>query len=197
MMHDVGHDGLNNLFHQNAATGRALAFNDQSIQENFHCMTIFTSMAADSRINILAALKPSVAREVRRVIVLSVLATDMKGHFKHLQELKGLIGSHPPGPDSEWRRGGDPALSDALCANLLHAADLSNPCRGFAVARRWADRVLEEFFAQGDREAQLGLPVSPLCARGTTLLPASQVPTPESARACARGEPERGTVSPG
>jgi hypothetical protein len=49
MIHDAGHDGLNNLYHQNALTDRALAFNDHSIQENFHCMTVFTSMARDPR----------------------------------------------------------------------------------------------------------------------------------------------------
>jgi hypothetical protein len=49
MIHDAGHDGLNNLYHQNALTDRALAFNDHSIQENFHCMTVFTSMAHDPR----------------------------------------------------------------------------------------------------------------------------------------------------
>ena len=36
MMHDVGHDGLNNTYHKNALTTRARTFNDQSIQENFH-----------------------------------------------------------------------------------------------------------------------------------------------------------------
>jgi len=32
MVHDVGHDGFNNVFHKNALTDRAVAFNDQSIQ---------------------------------------------------------------------------------------------------------------------------------------------------------------------
>ena len=68
MIHDAGHDGLNNLYHQNAMTGRALLFNDQSVQENFHCMTIFTSMANDPSINILATLDPAQAREVRRQV---------------------------------------------------------------------------------------------------------------------------------
>ena len=32
VVHDVGHDGLNNAFHQAALTDRAVSFNDQSIQ---------------------------------------------------------------------------------------------------------------------------------------------------------------------
>ena len=40
---------------------------------------------------------------------------------------------------------------------------------------RWSLRVLEEFFNQGDREKDEGLPVTPLCDRATTSLPASQI----------------------
>ena len=32
MVHDVGHDGFNNVFHKNALSDRAVSFNDQSIQ---------------------------------------------------------------------------------------------------------------------------------------------------------------------
>ena len=68
----------------------------------------------------------------------------------------------------------DGGAVDRLCANLLHAADLSNPCRPWPLAEAWATAVLEELFRQGDAEARLGLPLSPLCSRGTTLKPASQ-----------------------
>lgn len=40
---------------------------------------------------------------------------------------------------------------------------------------RWANRVLEEFFLQGDRERSQGLPVSPMMDRNTTLLAISQI----------------------
>ena len=43
------------------------------------------------------------------------------------------------------------------------------------MAARWSLRVLEEFFNQGDREKEEGLPVTPLCDRLTTSLPASQI----------------------
>lgn len=50
------------------------------------------------------------------------------------------------------------------------APALAPPC----TSCRWADRVLAEFFAQGDAEARRGLPVSPLCDRHTTSRPGSQ-----------------------
>ena len=52
MIHDAGHDGRTNLYHQNAVTDRALTFNDHSIQENFHCMAVFSSMAQDPRLGL-------------------------------------------------------------------------------------------------------------------------------------------------
>jgi hypothetical protein len=172
MMHDAGHDGFNNLFHQNAMTDRAVAFNDQSIQENFHCVTILSSMLKDSSINLFATLEPGQAREVRRMIIMMIMGTDMKNHFKFVQEFKSLVASLG-GSKEAWLRDG--AAHDQLCVNILHAADLSNPCRGFDQARRWAGCVLAEFFVQGDRERLLGLPVSPMCSRDTTLMPASQI----------------------
>ena len=44
--------------------------------------------------------------------------------------------------------GGEAGAGDRLCAILLHAADLSNPCRETAVAELWATAVLEEHFLQ-------------------------------------------------
>jgi len=43
---------------------------------------------------------------------------------------------------------------------ILHACDISNPTRTWRASKRWSDRLLREFFAQGDLEKRLGLPVS-------------------------------------
>lgn len=39
----------------------------------------------------------------------------------------------------------------------------------------WAKAVTQEFFAQGDQEAALGLPISPLMDRHKSSLPLSQI----------------------
>jgi cAMP-specific phosphodiesterase 4 len=62
-----------------------------------------------------------------------------------------------------------------LYSLFLHAADVGNPARPRHVASKWADRVLEEFFAQGDAERAAGLPVSAMCDRGATSRAASQI----------------------
>jgi len=42
------------------------------------------------------------------------------------------------------------------------------------VIKTWTYLLYDEFFAQGDREEQLGLPISFLCDRKTTNIPKSQ-----------------------
>ncbi|KAF0034487.1 hypothetical protein F2P81_012245 [Scophthalmus maximus] len=58
---------------------------------------------------------------------------------------------------------------------LLHTADISHPSKPWALHSRWTKALMEEFFRQGDREAELGLPFSPLCDRKSTLVAESQI----------------------
>ncbi|KAL4839409.1 hypothetical protein H8958_000812 [Nasalis larvatus] len=58
---------------------------------------------------------------------------------------------------------------------LLHAADISHPTKQWSVHSRWTKALMEEFFRQGDKEAELGLPFSPLCDRTSTLVAQSQI----------------------
>lgn len=58
---------------------------------------------------------------------------------------------------------------------VLHAADIANAGKAQCSSLYWADCIREEFFAQGDRERELGLPVSPLCDRETVIWHDSQI----------------------
>jgi len=57
---------------------------------------------------------------------------------------------------------------------FLHLADVSNPLKPFHICKPWAMRVLDEFFAQGDEEKRLGLPVGMLNDREKVNRPGSQ-----------------------
>ena len=39
----------------------------------------------------------------------------------------------------------------------------------------WTDRCLDEFFEQGDKERNMGVPISPNCDRNTVKRPDSQI----------------------
>merc|ERR1711862_324097 len=58
---------------------------------------------------------------------------------------------------------------------ILHSADVSNPCRTWEVTQAWATMCLEEFFAQGDQEKNLGIPVQFLNDREKLNRPNSQI----------------------
>jgi len=62
-----------------------------------------------------------------------------------------------------------------LLQQMLHCADLSNPTKPAHVYREWVNRVMEEFFRQGDRERALGYDVSPMCDRSTVKISNAQV----------------------
>ena len=51
---------------------------------------------------------------------------------------------------------------------MVHSADISNPTKDWEVSKEWSERVAKEFFAQGDAERKLGLPVSANMDRETT-----------------------------
>merc|ERR1719217_1762107 len=63
-----------------------------------------------------------------------------------------------------------------LVMNLvLHSADVSNPCKNWDICELWAYFVLDEFFAQGDQEKTMGLPVQMLNDRDKVNKPNSQI----------------------
>ena len=58
---------------------------------------------------------------------------------------------------------------------MVHCADLSNPTKPLELYRQWCDRIMEEFFQQGDRERDSGLDISPMCDRFNATVEKSQV----------------------
>jgi len=93
-----------------------------------------------------------------------VLATDMSSHFEQLRAMKAALSV----------LGSQIEKSQAL-EFILHVADISNPAKDWELHRQWTSRIMEEFFCQGDRELEMGLPISPLCDRSVTCVPESQL----------------------
>ncbi|EFJ48257.1 3'5'-cyclic nucleotide phosphodiesterase [Volvox carteri f. nagariensis] len=58
---------------------------------------------------------------------------------------------------------------------VIKAADLGHLGEGFEVHKRWLSSLEEEFFRQGDKERQLGIPISPLFDRAKQGVSKSQV----------------------
>ncbi|XP_063712465.1 dual specificity calcium/calmodulin-dependent 3',5'-cyclic nucleotide phosphodiesterase 1A-like isoform X4 [Symsagittifera roscoffensis] len=161
--HDVEHTGTTNNFHINTQSPLALLYNDKSVLENHHVSYLFRVMKDFPESNILGNLSRDDFMEFRQLVVDMILATDMSFHFSQLKAMKTSI-SQP-----------EPVEKTKALGLVLHTADISHPAKEWDVHYKWTMLVIEEFFQQGDREAELGLPYSPLCDRHTLVIPDSQI----------------------
>ncbi|EFN56311.1 hypothetical protein CHLNCDRAFT_10254, partial [Chlorella variabilis] len=172
--HDLDHPGVNNAFLVNARDPLATTYNDSSVLENRHVAALYSLLLSKPQLNIFARLDVAQWREVRKMVIGAVLSTDMVHHFPMVSKLEV----------DNLARLFDAAEERQLLLNLLlHCADISNPVKPAAIAEkqpfmlccRWADRVLAEFFLQGDRERAAGLAISPMCDREKTSRAGSQI----------------------
>ncbi|CAL8344364.1 unnamed protein product [Merluccius merluccius] len=162
-VHDYEHTGTTNNFHIQTRSDTAILYNDRSVLESHHVSAAYRLLQDDDEMNILYNLSKDDWRELRALVVEMVLATDMSCHFQQVKTMKNFL-QQPEGVDKPK------ALS-----LLLHTADISHPAKNWDLHHRWTASLLEEFFIQGDKEADLGLPFSPLCDRKSTMVAQSQI----------------------
>jgi hypothetical protein len=180
--HDVGHPGVNNPFLLEVGHELALQYNDLSPLENMHVSKLY-SIVSVPEANVFSMLAKAQFKDVRKYCIETILHTDMAQHQGMINKLllvhqmnleiftKGageLLGAEV----ELWNRNENKML---VMENILHSADISNPCRVWSVTRAWAGCVLEEFFAQGDQERMIGIPVQPLNDRNKVNVPHSQI----------------------
>jgi hypothetical protein len=58
---------------------------------------------------------------------------------------------------------------------LIHAADISNPIKPFDIYSIWAEKILTEYWNQGDKEREKDFPISYLMDRYTVNAAKSQI----------------------
>ncbi|XP_058808063.1 dual specificity calcium/calmodulin-dependent 3',5'-cyclic nucleotide phosphodiesterase 1A-like isoform X7 [Phymastichus coffea] len=163
LIHDFEHTGTTNNFHVMSGSETALLYNDRAVLENHHISASFR-LLRDDECNILLNLSREEFREFRTLVIDMVLATDMSFHFQQLKNMKNLLTLAEPTVDK----------SKAVSL-VLHCCDISHPAKRWDLHHRWTMQLLEEFFRQGDKERELGLPFSPLCDRNNTLVAESQI----------------------
>ena len=152
LVHDIHHPGNTNLFEINSKSELSILYNDQSVLENHHCSMAFRLMTRPG-LNVLGSMKVEDQRDVRKLMIGSIMATDMSRHADLMEET--LVRSNH---QSAWNP--DELTEQIFYAKiLLHAADLSNPTRNFPVAFEWANRIAAEFNEQTKLEVAAGLPV--------------------------------------
>ena len=162
LAHDVGHPGFNNKFMVNSKNELALLYNDISVLENFHCTKTFQLLDINE-LNIFKNFSKEDFLLIRKKMIGEILATDMAFHFKIVDEYK------------EYKKDKDIKLSQFQLNFITHIADLFHNYRKFHISLRWVEVLSNEFWNQGDKEKELGLPISFLCDREDVNVPKSQV----------------------
>jgi len=151
--HDVGHPGVNNAFLVALNAPLAQLYNDRSVLEAFHC-------AAYSQI--LRRYWPQAFADIpmRKLMINSILATDMGLHFKYMIDMGNLQEKLDSNDDSieGWTPKALEETRDLVCGLLMKCADISNVARKYDVAARWAVILTDEFSNQGAMEKELNLP---------------------------------------
>uniref|UniRef100_A0A5S6R2D3 Phosphodiesterase n=1 Tax=Trichuris muris TaxID=70415 RepID=A0A5S6R2D3_TRIMR len=172
-IHDVDHPGLTNQFLVNSGSELAIMYNDESVLEQHHLAVAF-KLLQESDCDILTGLSQKQRQLFRRIVIDTVLATDMSKHMSLLADLKTMVETKKlSGPGlPKLEKYGDRIQ---VLQNLIHIADLSNPSKPLPLYEQWVDRLLEEYWRQGDKEKELGLEVSPMCDRQNVSREKSQV----------------------
>jgi hypothetical protein len=175
--HDYNHDGLNNTYHVNFMTDRALRYHDKAVQENWHASESMKLLLKEEN-NFMGSFSVDEKKVFRKRIVGMILATDMADHMSHQNVIKYKISNK----HITIEAGNGHAMIDAsndkemfqsqqhLLDFLIHSADLSTPTRPFDTLKRWTYELFDEFFDQGDIEKANSMPASFLCDRETTVV---------------------------
>lgn len=169
-IHDVNHPGRNNSFQMNKRTDHAVRHNNKSVLENMHLASAFSRImgsSKDANLNFFEFMSKDQVAICRALIIDAVLHTDMSKHFSIFTEMKKF---HMLKIETSEK-----TMGSEILPFILHLADISNPAKSLPTAVEWADRVLQEFFEQGDEEKELGLPISPQCCRSETKRAESQI----------------------
>ena len=179
MGHDLGHPGLNNNFHINDKSELAITYNDASVLENFHSSFLFKILRKEEN-NIIEKFSNQDFKTLRKRMISQILATDMANHGEVVSLIRSKIKS--------WKEYGNSRFNllsgnektkfneqQSLLNYIIHMADLGHNCKKFEISLEWVRLLSMEFWDQGDKEKEKGLPVSFLCDRDKVDIPSSQI----------------------
>lgn len=151
--HDLDHPGKNEKFLIATSSHLAGMYNNSSVLENHHWRSALSVLWESGLSDALGAAARS---DLHAIVRDMILATDISRQQEFLERLRA------EGSELDLSRSEDRLF---VLQIAMKCADISNPCRSWNISRLWSYRACEEFYRQGDRERELGLPVTPFCDR--------------------------------
>jgi len=200
--HDIAHGARTNPFlHATKHPLVALYPGTMGVLEMMHAATAHEVLSGEGQ-DIFGCLAVDEARWARGAVTELILATDLSRQAAVLKKWSDRKRPRPArsaaGGAAVWGDGGEGATAEGGAALwepnafglgaggegdrlevaklVLKCADLSNPAKSMEVYLQWTERILSEFYAQGDEEKSLGLAVTaiPQCDRTKPDLVADQ-----------------------
>lgn len=174
LLHDVGHVGLTNGFHEK---GNTAAYSwpysllskthpelDDEEQQNNESMHIFAARELlFGQDGLISAHDKDLRETVDTTMVALIRASDTLTLSAFLSSVDARIGelSGPLG------RSNDPADRLKVLSLIIRLADIYHPMRPFYLHKMWAVSIAQEFALQGKVEQELGQETSPMTDTST------------------------------
>ncbi|XP_060013772.1 cGMP-inhibited 3',5'-cyclic phosphodiesterase 3B isoform X2 [Lagenorhynchus albirostris] len=165
-MHDYDHPGRTNAFLVATNAPQAVLYNDRSVLENHHAASAWNLYLSRPEYNFLLNLDNVQFKRFRFLVIEAILATDLKKHFDFLAEFNAKA-NDVNSNGIEWSNENDRLLVCQVCIKL---ADINGPTKVRDLHLKWTEGIVNEFYEQGDEEANLGLPISPFMDRSSPQL---------------------------
>ncbi|XP_048215360.1 cGMP-inhibited 3',5'-cyclic phosphodiesterase B isoform X1 [Perognathus longimembris pacificus] len=165
-MHDYDHPGRTNAFLVATNAPQAVLYNDRSVLENHHAASAWNLYLSRPEYNFLLNLDHVEFKRFRFLVIEAILATDLKKHFDFLAEFNAKA-NDVNSNGIEWNSENDRLLVCQVCIKL---ADINGPAKVRDLHLKWTEGIVNEFYEQGDEEANLGLPISPFMDRSSPQL---------------------------
>jgi hypothetical protein len=110
---------------KNAKTPLSVVYDDKSALEQMHCTLLLHVMRYHGMSHLLEQTSTE-GVTFRKMLVETVLATDMSVHMDFMRRFEEMIGRGLDGEDVAGRR-------VLLCQALIKCADISNPVSGYLI----------------------------------------------------------------
>eukprot|EP00943_MAST-04B_sp_MAST-4B-sp1_P007753 g7753.t1 len=163
-VHDVGHLGVSNTFLIRSRNKLAITYNDSSVLEHMHAATAFE---VGHETNFFDFFSTEDYAAFRRIVIDTVLATDLAQHMAFVAQLKSFKNN------KKIKFTVDKPI--IFMKTIVKLCDLGHSLKKLPIHIKWSERIVEEFFIQGDKEKKLGMPVSPFMDREHPDTPKNQV----------------------
>lgn len=152
IVHDMGHPGRTNNFLIQTQHELSILYNDRSVLENHHAASAWRAIITNPECNFLCHLSADEFKRLRFLVVDLILATDLLKHNKIIERFHARCIRYNNLPRVDWNSTDERLL---IAKMIIKIADVATPCKPLHMYLKWARRVQDEFYEQGDEERDL------------------------------------------